>query len=64
MARFTGIMLGIIATQLIRIILFCTMLYMLFSPISMWIYIIACCIYGFVTALKINKKEKEMLDNL
>ena len=54
MARFIGIMLGIIATQVIKIILFCTMLYMLFSPMAMWIYLIACFVYGFIKSLKRN----------
>ena len=54
MAYFTGIMLSVIATQLIKIILFCTMLYMLFSPTAMWVYLIACFVYGFIASLKRN----------
>ncbi len=54
MAYFIGIMFGIIATQLIKTVLFCTMLYMLFSPITMWAYLIACFIYGFIKSLKRN----------
>lgn len=54
MMYFTGVMLGFVATQLIKIILFCTMLYMLFSPTAMWVYLIACFVYGFIASLKRN----------
>lgn len=54
MAYFTGIMLGFIAAQLIKFVLFCAMLYMLFSPMAMWVYLIACFVYGFIKSLKRN----------
>lgn len=55
MKYFVGNIFDIIATALIKVGIKCTELYMIFSPIAMWIYIAGCIVNGFLSTPKKSK---------
>ena len=52
MKYFVGIAFGTLATALIKVGIKCTELYMVFSPVAMWTYIVGCLADGFLSARK------------
>ena len=52
MKYFMGNIFSTIATALIKVGIKCTELYMVFSPIAMWVYIAGCITEGFLSTRK------------
>ena len=59
MARCVGIYIGLVIATFIRFSIFCSELYILFSPVAMWYYILFSFVIGTVTATIKNKRERE-----
>lgn len=55
MKYFMGNILDITITALIKTGIKCTELYMVFSPIAMWVYIAGCITEGFLSTRKKSK---------
>ena len=48
----------IVGWAILKILIFCSMLYILFSPLVMWIYIGACLLNSIIATIKTNKVKR------
>ena len=50
--------LFVVGWAILKFLIFCSMLYILFSPLVMWIYIGACLLNSIIVTIKTNKVKR------